>query len=104
MGFGLYRAFVDAGLPPPMMHLESPIGACRKLGEVTAIWQLSFRVFCRSWRNTGLRLQRQVDRGDISPRGSEKEVLVSKRPFFLAVAYNRTCHTSNLKFKEQVER
>ena len=29
MGIGLYRAFVDAGLPPPTMHLESPIGAAK---------------------------------------------------------------------------
>ena len=27
MGIGLYRVFVDAGLPPPAMHLQSPIGA-----------------------------------------------------------------------------
>ena len=26
MGFGLYRAFVEAGLPEPYMHFESPVG------------------------------------------------------------------------------
>ena len=29
MGIGLYQTFVDAGLPPPAMHLEAPIGAAK---------------------------------------------------------------------------
>ena len=80
-GIGLYRAFVDAGLPPPTMHLESPIGAAKTWAGyryMATIFQ-SLLPLLEKYR---LATVEQVDVDTLAAR-IRKEVLTSKRPFFL---------------------
>lgn len=81
MGFGLYRAFVDAGLPPPMMHLESPIGAAETWAGYRYMATI-FQSLLPLLEKYGLATAAQVDVETLAARIRE-EVLVSKRPFFL---------------------
>ena len=81
MGIGLYRAFVDAGLPPPRMHLESPIGAAETWAGyryMATIFQ-SLLPLLEKYR---LATAEQVDVDTLAAR-LRQEVLASKRPFFL---------------------
>ncbi|RKU17630.1 hypothetical protein C6500_14990 [Candidatus Poribacteria bacterium] len=81
MGIGLYRAFVDAGLPPPAMHLESPIGAAKTWAGyryMTTIFQSLLPLL----EKYELATAEQVDVDTLAARLRE-EVLASKRPFFL---------------------
>ncbi|MCE2414964.1 methyltransferase domain-containing protein [Candidatus Poribacteria bacterium] len=81
MGIGLYRAFVDAGLPPPTMHLESPIGAAKTWAGyryMATIFQSLFPLL----EKYGLATAEQVDVDTLATRLRE-EVLASQRPFFL---------------------
>ena len=81
MGFGLYHAFVNAGLPPPTMHLESPIGAAKTWAGyryMATIFQ-SLLPLLKKYR---LATTEQVDVDTLAARLRE-EVLASKRPFFL---------------------
>ena len=80
-GIGLYRAFVDAGLPPPTMHLESPIGAAKTWAGyryMATIFQ-SLLPLLKKYR---LATVEQVDVDTLAAR-IRREVLTSKRPFFL---------------------
>ena len=80
-GMGLYHAFVDAGLPPPTMHLESPIGAAKTWAGyryMATIFQ-SLLPLLEKYR---LATAEQVGVDTLAARLRE-EVLVSKRPFFL---------------------
>ena len=80
-GIGLYRAFVDAGLPPPTMHLESPIGAAKTWAGyryMATIFQ-SLLPLLEKYR---LATVEQVDVDTLAAR-IRREVLTSKRPFFL---------------------
>ena len=81
MGIGLYRAFVDAGLPPPAMHLEAPIGASGTwtgYRYMVTIFQSLFPLL----EKYGLATADQVGLDTLAAR-LRQEVLASKRPFFL---------------------
>ena len=81
MGIGLYRAFVDAGLPPPEMHLESPIGA----SDTWAGYRYMVTIFhslLPLLEKYGLATADQVGIDTLAER-IRQEVLTSKRPFFL---------------------
>ncbi len=81
MGIGLYRAFVDAGLPPPTMHLESPIGAAKTWAGYRYMATI-FQSLLPLLEKYGLATAEQVDVDTLAARLRE-EVLASKRPFFL---------------------
>ena len=81
MGIGLYRAFVDAGLPPPKMHLESPIGAAKTWAGYRYMATI-FQSLLPLLEKYGLATAEQVDVNTLAARLRE-EVLASKRPFFL---------------------
>ncbi len=81
MGIGLYRAFVDAGLPPPAMHLESPIGAAKTWAGYRYMATI-FQSLLPLLEKYGLATPEQVDVDTLATRLRE-EVLTSKRPFFL---------------------
>ena len=81
MGIGLYRAFVDAGLPPPTMHLESPIGAAKTWAGYRYMATI-FQSLLPLLEKYGLAMAAQVDVDTLAARLRE-EVLTSKRPFFL---------------------
>ena len=81
MGIGLYRVFVDAGLPPPTMHLESPIGAAKTWAGYRYMATI-FQSLLPLLEKYGLATAAQVDVDTLAARLRE-EVLASKRPFFL---------------------
>ena len=81
MGIGLYRAFVDAGLPPPKMHLESPIGAAKTWVGYRYMATI-FQSLLPLLEKYGLATAEQVDVHTLAAR-LRVEVLASKRPFFL---------------------
>lgn len=81
MGIGLYRAFVDAGLPPPVMHLESPIGAAKTWGGYRYMATI-FQSLLPLLEKYGLATAEQVGVDTLAAR-LRQEVLSSKRPFFL---------------------
>ena len=81
MGIGLYRAFVDAGLPPPTMHLESPIGAAKTWAGYRYMATI-FQSLLPLLEKYDLATAEQVDVGTLAARLRE-EILASKRPFFL---------------------
>ena len=89
MGVGLYRAFVDAGLPPPMMNLESPIGAAESWTGYRYMATI-FQSLLPLLEKYGLATAEQVAVGTLAARLRE-EVLASKRPFFLP--FHITAHT-----------
>lgn len=81
MGFGLYRAFVGAGLPPPTMHLESPIGAAKTWAGYQYMATI-FESLLPLLMQYGFATAEQVDVATLSER-LRAEVIASKRPFFL---------------------
>ena len=81
MGIGLYHAFVDAGLPAPTMHLESPIGAAKAWAGYRYMATI-FQSLLPLLEKYGLATAEQVDVGTLAAR-LRQEVLTSKRPFFL---------------------
>lgn len=81
MGIGLYRAFVDAGLPPPTMHLESPIGAAKTWAGYRYMATI-FQSLLPLLKKYDLATAEQVDVDTLAARLRE-EILASKRPFFL---------------------
>ncbi len=81
MGIGLYRAFVDAGLPPPAMHLESPIGAAGAWAGYRYMLTI-FQSLLPLLEKYGLATAEQVGLDTLAAR-LRQEVLVSKRPFLL---------------------
>lgn len=81
MGIGLYRAFVDAGLPPPAMHLESPIGAAEAWSGYRYMVTI-FQSLLPLLEKYGLATAEQVGLDTLAAR-LRQEVLTSKRPFFL---------------------
>ena len=81
MGIGLYQAFVEAGLPAPTMHLESPIGAA----EIWAGYRYMATIFqslLPLLEKYELATAEQVDVDTLAAR-IRQEVITSKRPFFL---------------------
>ena len=89
MGIGLYRAFVDAGLPPPTMHLESPIGAAKTWAGYRYMATI-FQSLLPLLEKYGLAAAEQVDVDTLATR-IRQEVLTAKRPFFLPL--HITAHT-----------
>ena len=81
MGIGLYQTFVDAGLPPPTMHLESPIGA-EKTWAGYRYMATIFQSLLPLLEKYGLATAEQVDVNTLAAR-IRHEVIASKRPFFL---------------------
>ena len=81
MGIGLYRAFVDAGLPPPTMHLESPIGA-EKTWAGYRYMATIFQSLLPLLEKYGLATAEQVGVETLASR-IRQEVTAAKRPFFL---------------------
>jgi len=90
MGIGLYRAFVEAGLPEPSMHLEVPIGAAETWAGYRYMATI-FQSLLPLLEKYGLATAAQVDVDTLAARIGQ-EVLVSKRPFFLP--FHITAHAS----------
>ncbi len=81
MGVGLYRAFVDGGLPPPAMHLQSPIGAAEAWSGYRYMATI-FQSLLPLLEKYELATVEQVGVDTLAAR-LRQEVLTSKRPFFL---------------------
>ena len=81
MGIGLYRTFVDAGLPPPTMHLESPIGAAGTWAGYRYMATI-FQSLLPLLEKYGLATAEQVGLDTLAAR-LRQEILASKRPFCL---------------------
>ena len=81
MGIGMYKAFVDAGLPPPTIHLESPIGA-EKTWAGYRYMATIFQSLLPLLEKYGLATAEQVDVDTLASR-IRQEVIAAKRPFFL---------------------
>ncbi len=80
-GIGLYRVFVEVGLPAPKMHLHAPIGAA-------ANW-VGYRYMATIFQSLlpliekyGIATAEQVGVDTLAAQ-LRHEVLTSKRPFFL---------------------
>ena len=80
-GIGLYQVFVDAGLPPPTMHLESPIGA-EKTWAGYRYMATIFQSLLPLLEKYGLATAEQVGVETLASR-IRQEVIAAKRPFFL---------------------
>ncbi len=89
MGIGLYRAFVEIGLPPPEMHLHSPIGAEKNWAGYRYMLTI-FESLLPLIQKYGIATAEQVGINTLGERIRE-EVLSSKRPFFLPL--HVTAHT-----------
>jgi len=89
MGIGLYQAFVDAGLPSPTMHLESPIGAAETWAGYRYMATI-FQSLLPLLEKYELATAEQVDVDTLAAR-IRQEVITSKRPFFLPL--HVTAHT-----------
>lgn len=81
MGIGLYRTFIEAGLPPPQIHLHSPIGAAENWAGYRYM-ETIFQSLLPLIEKYGIATAEQVDVETLSDR-IHQEVLASKRPFFL---------------------
>ncbi len=81
MGIGLHRTFVDAGLPPPTMHLESPIGAAKTWAGYRYMATI-FQSLLPLLEKYGLATAEEVGVDTLAAR-IRQEVDTSKRPFFL---------------------
>lgn len=80
-GIGLYQVFVDAGLPPPTMHLEAPIGAAKTWVGYRYMATI-FQSLLPLLEKYELATAEQVDVDTLAER-IRQEVIASKRPFFL---------------------
>ena len=81
MGFDLYRAFVEAGLPEPYMHFESPVGGA----ESWAGYQYaanSLRSMLPLLEEFGIATAEEVDVETLAER-IRQEVVTAKRPLAL---------------------
>ena len=81
MGIGLYRTFIEAGLPPPQIHLHSPIGAAENWRGYRYM-QTIFQSLLPLIEKYGIATTEQVGVETLADR-IRQEVLTSKRPFFL---------------------
>lgn len=81
MGVGLYRTFIDVGLPPPEMHLQVPIGAEKKWTGYRYMDTI-FQSLLPLINKYGIATADEVDIATLAER-LRAEVLKSKRPFFL---------------------
>lgn len=93
MGIGLYRTFIEAGLPPPQIHLHSPIGAAGNWVGYRYM-ETIFQSLLPLIEKYGIATAEQVGVDTLSDR-IRQEVLSSKRPFFLPLhvtAHSRLAH------------
>ena len=81
MGIGLYRTFIEAGLPPPQIHLHSPIGAAENWRGYRYM-ETIFQSLLPLIEKYGIATAEQVGAETLADR-IRQEVLTSKRPFFL---------------------
>ncbi len=81
MGIGLYRVFVEAGLPPPQMHFHAPIGAAANWAGYRYMATI-FQSLLPLIEKYGIATAEQVGIDTLRER-LRQEVLSSKRPFFL---------------------
>ena len=82
MGFDLYRAFIEAGLPEPYMHCEYPVGG----PDGWAGYQYaanSLRSMIPLLEQYGIATAEEVDVDTLAAR-IRQEVIASKRPIRLA--------------------
>ncbi len=90
MGIGLYRAFVEIGLPPPEMHLHAPIGAEGNWSGYRYMVTI-FQSLLPLIEKYEIATAEEVDVDTLAER-LRNEVFLSKRPFFLPLhvtAYTR---------------
>ena len=59
MGSDLYRTFVEAGLPEPVLHFEAPMGGSETWAGIHTS-PIPFEAFSRSWKSSVLRLPRRL--------------------------------------------
>ena len=81
MGFELYRTFVDAGLPEPYMHFESPVGGPESWAGYLFIAN-GFRSLQPLIVEFGLATAEEIDVDTLAER-VRQEVVASKRPLLL---------------------
>ena len=81
MGIGLYQTFVNAGLPAPTMHLESPIGAAETWAGYRYMATI-FQSLLPLLEKYELATAEHVEVDTLAVR-IRQEVITSKRPFFL---------------------
>ena len=81
MGFDLYRAFVEAGLPEPYMHFESPVGGPEGWAGYQYIAN-SVRSVLPLLEDYGIATAEEVDVDTLAER-VRQEVETSKRPIRL---------------------
>ena len=81
MGFDLYRAFVEAGLPEPYMHFESPVGGPEGWAGYQYIAN-SVRSVLPLLEDYGIATAEEVDVDTLAER-VRQEVVTSKRPIRL---------------------
>ncbi len=80
-GMGMYRTFIDAGLPAPQMHLQSPIGAEEKWRGYRYMATI-FQSLLPLIEKYEIATPEEVGVETLSER-LRAEVLLSKKPFFL---------------------
>ena len=83
MGFDLYRAFVEAGLPAPYMHFEAPVGGPESWAGFPYA-AASFGSLLPLLVQFGIATEEEVDVGNLADR-VRREVAASKRPLTLPV-------------------
>ncbi len=93
MGMGLYRTFIEVGLPPPEMHLQTPIGAEGKWGGYRYMATI-FQSLLPLIEKYGIASAKEVGIETLSER-LRVEVLKSKRPFFLPFHVTAHARLSN---------
>ena len=82
MGFGLYRAFVEAGLPEPYMHCEYPVGGPENWAGYSYAAN-SLRSVLPLLEQYGITTAEELDVDTLAER-VRQEVIASKRPIRLA--------------------
>lgn len=81
MGIGLFKTFIEAGLPPPEMHLQVPIGGEKKWTGYRYMATI-FQSLLPLIEKYGIASAEEVGIETLSER-LRVEVLKSKSPFFL---------------------
>ena len=81
MGFDLYRTFVDAGLPEPYMHFESPVGGPPSWAGYSYVAN-GFRSLLPLIVEYGIATEEEVGVETLAQR-VRQEVVAAKRPLLL---------------------
>ena len=82
MGSDLYRTFVEAGLPEPVLHFEAPMGGSETWAGYPYIAN-SFRSLLPLLEEFGIATAEEVDVNTLAER-VRKEIVASKHPAVLA--------------------